>query len=227
MIFISQPSSDGAIHKGFCLIFTALKLSCIICGKLISKVTWVHCFAAVVMQPHHKSGVIVPIWKSVCVRASWRPTPHLFGKMQMRVIKSNHRCLLGCTVHQGCNLVVHSLSTQGSSFFYFKPLCNTSRTFKLRSWWSNAGVLFLASQLRRNVCRSIYNVIRTFSNSRTKQWFSRWKSSPVINFCKPQLGKTASKPVTTIRESASTFVTHKPLDIIKETPLLKTAFQHL
>lgn len=151
MIFISQQSSDGAIHKGFCLIFTALKLSCVICGKLISKVTWVHCFAAVVMQPHRKSGVIVPIRKSVCVRVSWRLTPPLFGKMQMRVIKSNHRCLLGCSVHQGCDLVVHSL---GSSFFFISNRYVT-RTFKFRSRWSNVGMLLLASQQRHNICRSI------------------------------------------------------------------------
>lgn len=153
MIFISQQSSDGAIHKGFCLIFTALKLSCVICGKLISKVTWVHCFAAVVMQPHRKSGVIVHIWKSVCVRASWRPTPPLFGKMQMRVIKSNHRCLLGWTVHQGCDLVVHS---QLRIFFFFFILNRyVTHTFKFRSRWSNAGMLLLASQQRHDVCRSI------------------------------------------------------------------------
>lgn len=97
MVFISLPGSMMWSIK--CLIFTALKLSsCVICGKLISEVIRVHCLAAIVMQPLHKSSIIVPIWKSVCVCASWRLTPPVFRKMQMHVIKSNHRCLLGYTL---------------------------------------------------------------------------------------------------------------------------------
>lgn len=142
MLFISQPSCAVWSIKGL-LDFYSTQAVMRHLWEANFKSHWVHRFAAVVMQPFHKSSVIVPMWKTVCVRASRRPTPPLFGKMQMHVIKSNHRCLLFVK-----DVICYGVLTVSSGGF--TPLCfayvlDPTTHLKLRSRWSKASAVVIQS----------------------------------------------------------------------------------
>lgn len=176
MLFISQPSSMMWSIKGlFDFYSTQAVMRHLWEANFKSHFGSPLCYRCYATTQTHKSSVIAPIWKSVCVRASCRLIPPLFGKMQMCVIKSNHRCLPGYTVREGCNMLKCTLYQLG----FFACVLNTYPTthVKLRSRQSDAGVVLLASQplhyalnsVASDFCRSIKNSIRVIFDSRTSQ----------------------------------------------------------